>query len=337
MRKFRENMFKRMRTLRGDEIAMIFQEPMTSLNPVFTVGIQIVESLYPKTFKEYLKDWCINTNRKVINLDLKHRIRTSIIIGCIVLFFSQLAQSWSFNIINMLTYFILGSLFPNLIALIIFIIDKLISKEYHQEYDRLFNEGVKLLEVVGIPDPRGRMNDYPHQFSGGMRQRAMIAMALAKNPSLLIADEPTTALDVTIQAQILDLMTNLKLKQMDASVVLITHDMAVIAETCERVVVMYGGIIQESAPVEKLFNNPLHPYTHGLLASIPRPDKDASKTRLETIKGMVPNILEMPSGCKFCTRCDLRTEHCDTDEPPLVEISPDHFVRCHEVKQGASA
>ena len=159
----------------------------------------------------------------------------------------------------------------------------------------------------------------------------MIAMALAKNPSLLIADEPTTALDVTIQAQILELMADLKNKQMDAAIVLITHDMAVIAETCERVVVMYGGKIQESAKVEDLFNNPLHPYTHGLLASIPHPDKDAPKTRLETIKGMVPNILNLPQGCKFCTRCDFRTERCDVEEPKLVEILPNHFVRCHEV------
>ena len=166
----------------------------------------------------------------------------------------------------------------------------------------------------------------------------MIAMALAKNPSLLIADEPTTALDVTIQAQILDLMTDLK-KKLDAAIVLITHDLAVIAETCERVVVMYGGKIQEIASSNELFANPLHPYTQGLLASIPRPDKDKRKTRLETIKGMVPNILDMPKGCKFSTRCDLRTEKCDTEEPELIEISPEHFVRCHEVelKQEAAA
>ena len=167
-------------------------------------------------------------------------------------------------------------------------------------------------------------------ISGGMRQRAMIAMALAKKPSLLIADEPTTALDVTTQAQILDLMTGLKKDKMETAIVLITHDMAVIAETCERVIVMYGGKIQEIASSDELFSNPLHPYTNGLLKSIPRPDKNNPKTRLETIKGMVPNILDMPKGCKFCTRCDIRVEKCDIDEPELVELLPGHFVRCNK-------
>ena len=337
MQTFRESMFKRMRELRGDEIAMIFQEPMTSLNPVFTVGMQIIESLYPKSFKEYIKDGFIRSSRNLKSLTLNTKIKTSIIIGLIVLIFSQLTQGWSFQLLNMGIFFISGGLFPTLITYIILFIDYLISKEYHVEHDRLINEGGKLLEMVGIPDPWERLNDYPHQFSGGMRQRAMIAMALAKKPSLLIADEPTTALDVTIQAQILDLMVDLKNKQMDAAIVLITHDMAVIAETCERVVVMYGGKIQEIAPVNELFNNPLHPYTLGLLASIPRPDKDAPKTRLETIRGMVPNILNLPTGCKFCTRCDIRVERCDTEEPELIEMSPGHFVRCHEVQPNQEA
>jgi len=186
--------------------------------------------------------------------------------------------------------------------------------------------------MVGIPSAKQRMDDYPHQFSGGMRQRVMIAMALAKNPSLLIADEPTTALDVTIQAQILELMIELKNKKTDAAIVLITHDLAVIAETCERVVVMYGGRIQEVASAEELFGNPLHPYTHGLLRSIPRPDKDTKKERLDIIEGIVPSILDMPVGCKFCTRCDVRIDKCDTDEPPLQEIKKNHFVRCHVVE-----
>jgi len=186
--------------------------------------------------------------------------------------------------------------------------------------------------MVGIPSADQRMNDYPHQFSGGMRQRAMIAMALAKKPSLLIADEPTTALDVTIQAQILELMIELKNKKTDAAIVLITHDLAVIAQTCERVIVMYGGRIQEVASAEELFENPLHPYTHGLLRSIPRPDKDTKKERLDIIEGIVPSILDMPVGCKFCTRCDVRIDKCDTDEPPLLEIKENHFVRCHVVE-----
>ena len=329
--KFRESMFNRMRKLRGDEIAMIFQEPMTSLNPVFTIGMQMVESVYPKSIREYLKDWVINTTTGLKSTDWSGKIKTSIILGMIILFFSQLAQGWAFQPLNMLLVLIIGSLFPSILVMIILLLDRIISKEYHKEHDRLFRESVRLLNIVGIPDAEKRINDYPHQFSGGMRQRVMIAMALAKNPSLLIADEPTTALDVTIQAQILDLMTDLKKTQLDAAIVLITHDLAVIAEICERVVVMYGGKIQEIASSEELFANPLHPYTHGLLNSIPNPDKDDPKTRLETIKGMVPNILDLPKGCKFCTRCDLRVEKCDTDEPELIEISPGHFVRCHEV------
>ena len=332
MKTFRESMFKRMRELRGNEIAMIFQEPMTSLNPVFTVGMQIIESLYPKSFKEYLKDGIISSTKNLKAMERTSGLKTCIIIGLIILFFSQLFQGWSFHVMNMSIFFVSGSLFPVLVTYLIFFIDHFISKEYHEKYERLENEGAKLLEMVGIPDPVERLNDYPHQFSGGMRQRAMIAMALAKSPSLLIADEPTTALDVTIQAQILDLMTNLKNNTVDAAIVLITHDMAVIAETCERVVVMYGGKIQEIASSDELFKNPLHPYTHGLLNSIPNPDKDDPKTRLETIKGMVPNILDMPEGCKFCTRCDLRIEKCDTIEPELIEISSGHFVRCHEIE-----
>ena len=333
MQTFRESMFKRMRKLRGDEIAMIFQEPMTSLNPVFTVGMQIVESLYPKSFNEYIKDGFISSARNLKSIALNTRIKAFVIFGLIVLVFSQLFQGWSLHLLNMGIFFISGGLFPILITSIILFVDHLISEEYHEEHDRLISEGGKLLEMVGIPDPVERMNEYPHQFSGGMRQRAMIAMALAKKPSLLIADEPTTALDVTIQAQILDLMMDLKKNNMDAAVVLITHDMAVIAETCERVVVMYGGKVQEIASSDELFKNPLHPYTHGLLNSIPRPDKDNPKTRLEAIKGMVPNILDMPEGCKFCTRCEIRIEKCDTVEPELVELSKGHFVRCHEIER----
>ena len=334
MKQFRESMFKRMWDLRGDAIAMIFQEPMTSLNPVFTVGMQIVESLYPKSLTEYLKDWCIRTSRSLKIMDLKYQLRTSLIFGFIVLIFSQLAQGWTFNTLNMIGFFIGGSIFPTLIMYLIIFLNYLISEEYHQEYDRLLQEGIELLELVGIPDPVERMSDYPHQFSGGMRQRAMIAMALAKNPSLLIADEPTTALDVTIQAQILDLMKDLKNKKMDASVVLITHDMAVIAETCERVVVLYGGVIQEVATVDLLFESPLHPYTQGLLKSIPHPDEHNPAEKLETISGIVPNIVDLPSGCKFCTRCELVEDRCHTEEPSLFEISSNHFVRCHVVAEG---
>ena len=172
------------------------------------------------------------------------------------------------------------------------------------------------------------MKQYPHQFSGGQRQRIMIAMALALTPDLLIADEPTTALDVTIQAQILDLMLEMKSRQKDSAILLITHNLAVVAETCDRVAVMYGGKIQELAPVKEIFNNPMHPYTRGLLGSLPRVDGPKAE-RLTTIPGSVPDILDLPKGCKFTTRCPDRFEPCPDIEPALVERAPGHFVRCH--------
>ena len=235
------------RDVRGDEIGMIFQEPMTSLNPVFTIGFQLIEV--------YLQ-----------HLD--------------------------------------------------------ISKE------EAFNRSVEMLRLVGIEDGAARMRQYPHQFSGGQRQRIMIAMALALNPDLIIADEPTTALDVTIQAQILDLMMEIKAKRKESAILLITHNLAVVAETCDRVAVMYGGKIQELAPVDEIFTNPLHPYTRGLLGSLPRVDGPKAE-RLTTIPGSVPDILDLPEGCKFTTRCPDRFEPCPDIEPALVERSPGHFVRCH--------
>ena len=237
--------------IRGKEVAMIFQEPMTSLNPVFTIGYQI---------------------REIIDLH-----------------------------------------------------ESMTRQQVHART-------IEMLELVGIPDAERRVGDYPHQFSGGMRQRAMIAMALACNPALLIADEPTTALDVTIQAQILELMLEMKRRREEAAVMLITHDLAVIAETCERVIVMYGGVIQEVAEVEELFDHPLHPYTQGLLGSLPHPNME-KRRRLQTIRGMVPSILEMPTGCKFCTRCDQVMERCEQEEPALREVRPGHQVRCHLLEE----
>lgn len=237
-----------MRMRRGKEIGMIFQEPMTSLDPVYRISFQMTEML------------------------MQHEAITK---------------------------------------------------------QAAFERSVELLDMVGIPDARKRMNDYPHQFSGGMRQRVMIAMAIACNPSLLIADEPTTALDVTIQAQILELMLRLKEERAGSAIVLITHDLAVVAETCQRVIVMYGGRIQEIGTVRQIFNNPLHPYTQGLLESIPRPMRGARRRRLKAIRGMVPNILEMPAACKFNSRCDSAMDVCFKTEPELVEMEPGHFVRCH--------
>jgi oligopeptide/dipeptide ABC transporter ATP-binding protein len=239
--------WEELRKVRGREISMIFQEPMTSLNPVFTIGMQVTEMI------------------------LQHE-------PC-----SQ------------------------------------------EEAER---RAIDMLTEVGIPDAAARMTQYPHHLSGGMRQRVMIAIALVLNPDLLIADEPTTALDVTIQAQILDLMLELKSRRPTAAILLITHNLAVVAETCDRVAVMYGGKVQEVAPVRRLFENPLHPYTQGLLGSIPRVD-GVRVTRLQVIPGTVPDILEMPPGCKFTTRCSRRFEPCMDREPPLIEMEPDHLVRCH--------
>ena len=235
------------RNIRGKEISMVFQEPMTSLNPVFTIGMQVMEVI-------------------------------------------QAHETCS-------------------------------KKE-------AFERAVQMLELVGIPEARLRMQEYPHHFSGGMRQRVMIAIALACGPALLIADEPTTALDVTIQAQILELILRMKAKQPDAAVLLITHNLAVVAETCQRVVVMYGGKVQEVAPVERLFDAPQHPYTKGLLASLPSLD-GARTDRLLAIPGSVPSIHNLPAGCKFCTRCDVKVERCETEEPELIEVAPGHLVRCH--------
>ena len=184
---------------------------------------------------------------------------------------------------------------------------------------------VEMLELVGIPSPSKRMNEYPHQLSGGMRQRVMIAMALACNPELIIADEPTTALDVTIQAQILDVMKNM-IKEFGCSLLLITHDFGVVAEMCDKVIVMYAGNIVEYAHTKALFKNPKHPYTHGLLNSIPK--IDANIKRFKAIDGTVPNLIDPPAGCKFHPRCPYAREICSKQKPQIVEVEPGHFVSC---------
>ena len=232
--------------IRGKDISMIFQEPMTSLNPVLRVKTQMNEIL------------------------VKHEGLTE---------------------------------------------------------EDATQKSIEMLDKVGIPKPSRRINDYPHQFSGGMRQRIMIAMALQCNPALLIADEPTTALDVTIQAQILDLMMDLKESRGDSAILLITHDLAVIAETCDRVIVMYGGVIQEIASIFDLFKNPTSPYTKALMDSIPK--MDVKSDRLRALKGMVPSILELGDECKLCSRFDPEDCACSGTriEPELFEVSPGHFAR----------
>jgi len=236
-----------MRHIRSREIAIVFQEPMTSLNPVYTVGDQIAE---------------------VIRLHEKVGRRAAL------------------------------------------------------------DKTVEMLRLVHIPNAERRVRDYPHQFSGGMRQRVMIAMALSCNPQLLIADEPTTALDVTIQAQILDLLAEMK-SRFGMAIMLITHAMGVVAETAQRVVVMYAGKVIEEAPVGELFKNPRHPYTQGLIRSIPRIDTAAiRKPKLEAIAGVVPSLLDPPAGCRFAPRCKFAMDICRAAPPPLREVAPGHKVAC---------
>jgi oligopeptide/dipeptide ABC transporter ATP-binding protein len=235
---------KRIREIRGNSISMIFQEPMTSLNPVFTAGYQIEEIL-----------------KLHQNLD---------------------------------------------------------EKEAREK-------AIEMIRMVGIPNPERIADEYPHQLSGGMRQRIMIAMALACRPKMLIADEPTTALDVTIQAQILDLMNELK-EKLNTSIMLITHDLGVIAEMADHVIVMYSGKVVEDAPTIELFENPKHPYTIGLMSSIPSLAKEGQ--RLETIPGVVPNPLYLPKGCYFHPRCKYATSECREVQPELVEIAPGHKSAC---------
>lgn len=241
---------KEMQAIRGDKISMIFQEPMTSLNPVYRVKDQIMETILTHT----------TMSKK-----------------------EALARA------------------------------------------------IEMLDLVGIPAPEQRVNDYPHQMSGGMRQRVMIAMALACDPELLIADEPTTALDVTIQAQILDLINRLR-EKLGMAVLLITHDLGVVAETADKVVVMYCGRVVEQATVEQLFTKPLHPYTQGLLDSIPKMDED--KERLYMIKGIVPDPIHLPKGCSFADRCDKCMEKCKEHMPKLARTEDGRKVRCFLISDG---
>ncbi len=237
---------RELRSIRGNELSMIFQEPMTSLNPVFTIGNQIMESII--------------LHQKLSKKDARLR-------------------------------------------------------------------AIEMLRLVGIPAPDKRIDDYPHQLSGGMRQRVMIAMALSCNPSVLIADEPTTALDVTIQAQILELIKSLRQK-LNMAVVLITHDLGVVAETCDYVVVMYAGKVVEEGTAEDIFYRPSHPYTKGLLNSIPSHNGKSKGTRLETIPGLVPNLLKLPKGCRFQDRCTRKQDRCATAEPSLESVGAGHKASC---------
>ena len=236
---------REMRDVRGNVVSMIFQEPMTSLNPVYTAGWQIMEAI------------------------VLHQ-----------------------------------------------------KKSRRQARER----AIELLRLVGIPEPGVQVDAYPHQLSGGQRQRVMIAMALACEPKLLIADEPTTALDVTIQAQILELLRDLQ-ERLSMSILLITHDLGVVAENAQHVVVMYAGRVVERGPARDIFARPMHPYTRGLLESVPQVRPGGSR-RLRTIEGMVPDLRRLPSGCRFGDRCPMRVDRCTVEEPPLETVAPDRASRC---------
>ncbi|MCI8608326.1 MAG: ABC transporter ATP-binding protein [Firmicutes bacterium] len=236
---------REMDDIRGSKVSMIFQEPMTSLNPVYTIGKQVSEAI------------------------LTHETN--------------------------------------------------VSKEEAKQ------RTIEIFRKVGIPEPEKRYSVYPHQLSGGLRQRVMIGMAMVCNPQLMIADEPTTALDVTIEAQILYLMNQLQ-KEQGTAIVMITHNLGVVAESCDYVYVMYAGKIMEEAPVRELFKNPMHPYTYGLMNSIPKMTE--TKEHLYTIKGLVPNLLHLPQGCRFCPRCDKAMKICTMYQPDLYETEDGHKVRC---------
>lgn len=294
---------KEMREKRGKDITMIFQDPLNSLNPVFSVGKQISEVFKLHQDTELRKEL---DNRKLERFRRKKEIKV----------LKKALKDKN----NPLTEEEIREINAK-------------KQKFKKETGHIPNiedvaldKSEEIIKEVGIPDARGILNRYPHELSGGMRQRVMIAMALSCNPALLIADEPTTALDVTIQAQILDMMVDLR-ERFKTSILLITHDLGIIAEMCDRVAVMYSGNIVEYATAEDLFKNPRHPYTKGLIGAIPSIEKKDQK--LETIRGMVPNLIYPPSGCRFHPRCDYRMEICDKVKPPLTEISVRYFVACH--------
>jgi len=285
-----------MREIRGKEISMVFQDPMTYINPVITIGEQLMEviilhqDLSRAVLEENIQALRKKTQESNPSAPEGSELRTKI----------RDLEAMMNN--------------P----------PKLSRRELRRV---AWRKGVEVLKLVRMPDPEKIMSQYPHELSGGMRQRAMIAMMLSCDPDLLLADEPTTALDVTIQAQILELIKELK-KELGASFLLITHDLGIVAETCDRVAVMYAGRVVEEGDVKAVFHNPQHPYTQGLLRAIPKFDQDVE--RLEIIPGSVPDLINPIGGCRFYPRCPYAEDACARERPDEVEIEPGHRIACHE-------
>ncbi len=294
---------KFMRTIRGNEISMIFQEASSALNPVYTVDEQISESFLLHQKSQLYQEAIREIDQEINQARISWKKRT---LGLEKTIFQALLNNQT-----SLPAKILGFL-PG-------------GWKYRGRIKRQARKkSIEILAQLGIANPENIVDRYPHELSGGMQQRVVIAMALACNPNLLIADEPTSNLDVTIQAQILDLIRDLK-RKFKSSVLFITHDLGVVAEMCDRVAVMYAGNICEIAEVKELFRNPLHPYTKALLNAVPR----GGKTKLESIEGNVPNLINPPSGCRFHPRCALALSVCSQVNPPLLERAKEHFLACH--------
>lgn len=335
------------RLIRGRAISMIFQEPMSALNPVFTAGDQISEIILLHEKKELAEAVLKKIEesqkpkkkykRATKKIGQKGESRCSNCNG-IVLEDQEICPQCDSSFVRnpngnrMLFAGFYKNIYKRMAAdpedRTLAIMAKVpIVRRYRRPMIREANEkALRMLRLVRIPDPRNVMKSFPHELSGGMQQRVMIAIALSCRPQLLIADEPTTALDVTIQAQILKLIQELQ-EEMGTSVLMITHNLGIVAEVCDRVGVMYAGCMVERADTESVFKEPLHPYTQGLMNSIPKVDLEL--TRLETIEGNVPNLIKPPSGCRFHTRCPYVMEHCKVEKPPLIEIIPGHSVACH--------
>jgi len=282
-----------MRTIRGNKIAMVFQDPTTFLNPVMTIGEQIAETLlvHQDLTNALIRERIEAMKSRLLKTEPNSRTRRKL--EAKIEAYERAPPSK-------------------------------IGASRRELKKVALHKASEILGTVRMPEPEVVIKQYPHELSGGMKQRVIIAMAIACSPTLLIADEPTTALDVTIQAQILDLLTELK-QRVGLSILLITHDLGIVAETCDRVAVMYAGNVIEIATPRRLFENPMHPYTKALLRAVPTLKR---KNELESIKGSVPNLIEPPSGCRFHPRCPHVMNVCTAEKPPLLEIEPDHFVAC---------